>query len=251
MRTPTASSAPPAERAGAARAALTAVLAAVLSLIALGPPLGIAIVVLLCAVALGVGLPRLLDLPHGTGAAWFLGVGAPVVTLVVWLGGTERIVLLLAGSVVTAFVHQMVRRDGRPRLTESVAGDVLGLVVMCFGTGWFVAAGEPGGETWVVIGALAVVLGAACAALPVGSTWTAELAGVVAAVAGALVGGLSDVGWWQGGLVGLVVGVVTAALHRTSARSPSTSRLRPAIAAATIPVLTVGAVVAVGRLALG
>ncbi|MGC5627530.1 hypothetical protein ACPYO6_04670 [Georgenia sp. Z1344] len=246
MSSPSPRSVPPSRRGTSLRAALTAVLAAVLAAVSLGPPAGVAVVTLVCSILLAVGLPRLLDLPHGSGAAWFLSGGALVIPGVVWFGGLDRVVLLVAGAVATAFVHQMVRRDGRPRLTESVAGDVLGLALMSFGTGWFVVAREPGGEQWVTAGALAVVVGTACAALPVTSWLAASLAvtagGLVTAGFGALV---PDVGWWRGALLGLVVGVLTAALHRTSARSPSSSRLRPALAAATIPLLAVGAVVTV------
>lgn len=250
MSTPSPPSVPPSRRGTSLRAALTAVLAAALAGTALAPPVVVAVLTLVCSVLLAVGLPRLLDLPHGSGAAWFLSAGTLIVTVVVWFGGLDRVVLLLAGAVVAAFAHQMVRRDGRPRLTESVAGDVLGLVVMCFGTGWFVTAREPGGEQWVVAGALAIVVGTVCAALPVTSWLAAALAVVAGAGSGGALGALSDdVGWWQGAVLGLVVGALAAALHRTSARSPSSSRLRPALAAATIPVLVVGSVVTV--MALG
>jgi hypothetical protein len=238
-----ASLAPPGR--GAVVRAVAAVLAGgLLALSAIGGGYLAAAVVLLLGLALGYGLPRLLDLPAGTGAAWVLCCAVPVIIVGQWFGGLQGTSIIVAGAVVLAFFHQMLRRDGRPRLTESVAGDVIGLVLVTFGAGWITAARAEHGHGAMLVGGAALVIGSACAVLPVGTVWSVALGVLLGGGAGVGLGVVVDgVGPLRGAVLGLAVALVAGAGHRTAARSPSAAFVRPARAAAVIPPLAAGALV--------
>ena len=42
----------------------------------------------------------------------------------------DWLALAAAGGVVVAFLHQLLRRDGRPRLVESLSGEVMAVVLI-------------------------------------------------------------------------------------------------------------------------
>ena len=67
--------------------------------------------------------------------------------------------------MLAAFVHELVRRDGRERLVESVAGTVAGVVLAATAAGW-VATGRTDGGTRRRHRCLALAVGSAVSALP-------------------------------------------------------------------------------------
>ena len=204
------------------RAVTTAVLAALVaaaSYVQPRPlPLVAAVVVLVVLVALG--WPSLLRLPAagstrvvvalcGTGgaAATYLTQGEPVL---------RHLPTVLAGAVVLSFIAQMLRRDGRPQLTESVSGTVAGVVAAIATSGWIAAARSDAGATLVVTSAVALAVAAAVSALPVRG-WVAL---GISAVAAVLVGGaaatlLPDIDTVSGLWCGLVAG------HRRRCAAPA------------------------------
>jgi hypothetical protein len=92
---------------------------------------------LVCALLVW-GWPRLLDLPAPRGTVLTLALAAVGCDAAVVLTTTEPLLdwlaLAGAGSVLLAFGHQLARTDGRPRLVESVSGEVMGVALLVCAT---------------------------------------------------------------------------------------------------------------------
>lgn len=232
-------------------------LAALLAICAFAGPLFVAIAMTLAAGVMAWGWSGLLGLPSPRGTAFVLTVGSltaigtAVATrtdpLLVWMPAA------LAGAIIVAFLHQLARRDGRPRLVESIASNITAIAIVVSGACFIVLPRTPHGA-WVV--ALAAA-GTAVSALTdlVGDVprlriWLmplAMLAGGVAAIAIALTSG--DVAWGPAALLGLLAAGVSHAIRRVLAMLPAISSARSQLASAGASVLIVGVVVyVVGRL---
>ncbi len=243
-------------------AVVGALVCAALAASALLLPVLLLPVLVLAALLLAVGWPRLLALPSprgtsavvavaGLGAVGAVGVAGPPGTRVgaapaaLPLGpeGAAAAVLAALGlSVVLAFLHQILRTDGRPRLAESVAGTVTGAAAAALLAGW-VGAAAPGGEH-VAVGAAGVAAALLVTALP----WPQRLTGVLgvaaaaaaaAVVAGLLPGVVAVPAAVVGAVLGLVVGGVDrllTALPRATSRRLSGVVGLVAVALAAVPV---------------
>ncbi|GAB95851.1 hypothetical protein BJY21_000935 [Kineosphaera limosa] len=172
---------------------------------------GLAMVLLAGGWVLLLGLPS----PRGTTAVL---AGASLILLGGGVLSQEARTMLLPGAVALAmiveFVHQLARRDGRPRLVESVSGSITGITLLTSGACVLLLTASPAGvATSVTIfaavavasladvglrwggggpltGALAIGLGALVAAL-LGPAVGAELPLAVLALAGGLAAGSS------------------------------------------------------------
>ncbi|MFC4556247.1 hypothetical protein [Georgenia faecalis] len=224
------------------RGVVTAVLSALLALA--GAFAGEALLVLVTPLALvfAAGWPRLTGLPAPRGAGVVIAAIAVAAIATVELTGTMGdVAVVVALSVIAAFVHEMLRRDGRPRLVESISGVVAGGVVVASSTGWLALAGSPLAPALVVTAAAALAVAAACTALPVSDTLSATAATLLAGVTGLVTGYLiDDVGVVVGLAAGLAAGILTSATHVLFDRFPSSGRLLPALAAAVLPLLVAG-----------
>ncbi|WP_402468378.1 hypothetical protein [Isoptericola aurantiacus] len=239
------------------RAVTTAVLATLVAGAAyLGPLWSVgasAVLVLLVA----VGWAPLLRLP-ADGATTLVvlvaGLGGVAVT---WFTEGEPVLrnlpLVIAFSLVLAFVAQMLRRGGRPRLVESVSGTTAGIVVAVAASGWVATGRSDAGAGLVVTSAVGLAVASAVSALPVAGGWTGSLLAVVlggAAGAGAA-SVVPDVEPVQGLTVGLVAGLVAAALRFLFDRQPALAGRRAAVSAVAVPVAVTGILVfVVGRVLL-
>ena len=158
--------------------------------------------------------------------------------------------------MVVAFLHQLLRRDGRPRLVESVASVVTALALIVSG-GCLVPLPRTaeGGAVMAVAGAavavcalvdlLARVRPAASLLLPL-----ALVAGTAAAVGVAAVAG--GVSLAAAAVLGLGSAAVSAALRAVLGALPTMSGPRSQLACASASVLGCGVVVyVVGRLLVG
>lgn len=239
------------------RAVLTAAVAALLALAAYVGEAPLAGVSAVLALAVAVGWPGLVDAPSRRGSGVVIGLGGLGGVLAVALAGAEPFLRDLPGvlalAVLVAFVHELVRRDGRERLVESVAGAVSGVLVAAAVTGWIAAGRTADGVPVVVTGALALAVGSAVSALHLTGWLTVTLTILTAATAGAgaglLVPGVEPL---PGGVIGLAVGVLVAALHRLFDRLPAMRRRWPAVAGAVLPVTVTGILVyVVGRVLVG
>ncbi len=236
------------------RAVLTAVLAALVAAAASWGESALVGASALLVVAVAAGWPGLVEAPapRGTGVVVALGGlgGLAVVTLTDGAPFLRELPAVLAVAVLAAFVHELVRRDGRERLVESVAGTVAGVVVAGTAAGWVATGRTDDGAALVLVGAVALAVGSAVSALRL-AAWSAPVTIAAATAAGAVTGYLAA-DPLPGGLIGLAVGIVVATTHRVLDRLPSLRRRWPALAAAVLPVVATGVLVyVVGRVLVG
>lgn len=239
------------------RAVLTAVVAAVVAVAAFLGELPLVALAGVLVLVLAAGWPPLVGALAPRGSSVVIALGG--------LGGLAAVVLtrgdpflrelpeVLALAVLAAFVHELVRRDGRERLVESVAGTVAGVLVAATAAGWVAAGRTDGGASVVVVGALALAVGSAVSALHLTGSLAATVTIVASVAAGAGAAELvPDVDPLPGGLIGLAVGILAATLRRLFDRLPSMRRRGPALAAAVLPVTVTGVLVyVVGRVLVG
>jgi hypothetical protein len=232
-------------------------LAALLTICAFAGPLFVAVAMVLAAGVMAWGWSGLLGLPSPRGTAFVLAVGslAAIGTalatrhdpFLVWMPAA------LAGAIIVAFLHQLARRDGRPRLVESIASNITAIAIVVSGACFVVLPRTPHGA-WVIAiaaGGMAVsALTDLVGDMPRLHVWLmplAMLAGGVAAIVIALASG--DVAWGTAALLGLLAAGVSHAIRRVLAMVPAISSPRSQLVSASASVLTVGVVVyVVGRL---
>jgi hypothetical protein len=208
-------------------------------------------VMLLVAVLLVQGLVvggwhRSLDVPGAAGGAVVAGaacVAADVLVLVE--DDAERplasVPPVLGLAVLGALAHQLVRRDGRPRLNASMSATV---TVAAFGglaCAFLAVEASEGGAALVAAAAVAAGLAAAGATLrarlhaPVGADALAVGVGVLGALA---VAGLSDLALPTGLAVGLACAVAawvgTVLVTRTRGQDPGLAGALPHALAAPV-----------------
>lgn len=240
----------------ATRAVVTAVLAALVAVAGYVGALPVAVLAAILALVFALGWPSLLDLPHRAGSSAVIAIGGIGAVGAVYLTTDQPFLrdlpIVFAATILLAFVNELLRRDGRPRLVESVSGTVSGTLIAVAVAGWVAIGRTPGGESLVVAGALALAVGSAVAALPL-TSWTGAGATVGAAGgAGLLCGLLPDIDPVAGVLLGLAVGILVAALHELFDRLPALERRAPALAVITLPVTVTGFLVyVVGRVLVG
>ncbi|WP_170220582.1 hypothetical protein [Xylanimonas allomyrinae] len=240
------------------RAVTTAVLAAVVAAAASFGVLPLVGVAVALVVLLVIGWPAVVAAPAPGGLRIVVlaaGLGAAVVA---WRTQGEPVLrhlpLVVAMSLVLAFLSEMLRRDGRARLVESLSGTVTGAFVAVAAAGWIATTRSTGGTALVVTAATAVAAAAAVSALPAARGWLGALSAVaVAAVAGAGAGALvPDVEPVTGLVAGLVGGLGVGAVRILFERLPGVTGRWAGIAAAVVPVAVGGILVfAVGRVLLG
>lgn len=236
-------------------AAATVVLAAAVALAAWGGPVPLAAAVLATSLAQGLGWPRLLGLPTQRGSASVMATCGAVAVVVVALtpGGSplQWLPSVLALSVLAAFAHQLLRRDMRPRLVESVTGVVAGVVCVELGAAWLAVLDHGGGQ--LVAAACAAVAAAAVAtAMPGPQRYTDPLAVVAGAVFGALAAlALPQVEVAPAGLLGLSLGAVVAGLDRLFLHLPATTSRRAGVAVGASVVSGCGIVAYLGSRLVG
>lgn len=240
------------------RAVVTAVASA---LVAGAAFVGIGALLAVSALLVGLlawGWPVLLESPTRWCSTVVIAASGVGGVMVAWRTMGEPVLrylpFVIAGALVMAFLAEMMRRDGRDRLVESVSGTVAGAFMAAAGGAWIATARSIGGPGLVVIAAIAMTVAAVVAALPVardsiGSAVSVVLAGGAGAGASAFVVGVSAV---SGLIVGVVAGLTVLVVRLLLAKLPPVRNRGAGIAAAVIPVAAGAmAVFAVGRLTLG
>jgi hypothetical protein len=226
-------------------------LAALLTISAFAGPVLVGVSVALGAGVMAWGWSGLLGLPSPRGTALVLAVGSLAAVGTALATRSDPFLLwmpaALAGSVIVAFLHQLARRDGRPRLVESIASNITALAIVVSGASFVVLPRTPHGD-WVIAlaaGAMAVsVLTDLFGDRPRLHVWLmplAMLAGGVAAIAMALASG--DVGWGPAALLGVLSAGISHALRRVLAMLPAISAARSQLVSAGASVLIGGVVV--------
>ncbi|GAB4086562.1 hypothetical protein GCM10028784_31920 [Myceligenerans cantabricum] len=219
-------------------------------------PLALAAMAGLLVVLVSLGWPRMLRLPAPGGSLLVVllaGLGATAAT---WYTVSEPVLrhlpTILAVSIVLAFLSEMMRRDGRRHLTESLTGTVTGIVVAVCAAGWVAVARTEAGAMLVATAAFALAIAAASAALPLKGWRALAMAVVAAVVTGAGVATvLSGMDTVSGAWTGAVAGIVVGGLHLLLERLPALRGRLAGLAAATVPVAVTGMFVfVVGRLVI-
>jgi hypothetical protein len=250
----------PATPTGAIRywmAGLSTVLAGLLALGAYAGSVALVAAALVTVLLLAWGWPALVDLPSPRGTTTVLALAGTAAVLSVALADAEPrlewLALALAGSVVAEFVHQLLRRDGRPRLVESVSGTIAGVVVLGSLSAVLALVDAPAGAAGVLTWAVCVAVALLVQLVPVSSRLIIGLGIVVAAAVGAVLGTVLDDGTaLAGALCGGLCSAVALVLHRLLAVLPAAGRAPGWLALAAAPLASSGMVAyVVLRLALG
>lgn len=205
-------------------------------------PIVILAVLLVVAVGLALGWPRLVGLPSRLGSALVIALSAVIALGTVLLTGTlVPLTAVLGFSVVAAFIHEMVRRDGRPRLVESVTGTVTGAVAAVSVSGWLlVSGGEPPAVLVTATGA-ALTAAALAALVPLGKRYTGPMAVSFAVLAGlAVAWQLPGLGFGTGGAIGGAAGLMTASVRVLFDHYPASGRPSASGAISALPVCALG-----------
>lgn len=217
----------------------------------------VAIAVALAAGVMAWGWSGLLGLPSPRGTTTVLVVGsAGAIGTAVATQGDPYLGWMpaaLAGSIIVAALHQLARRDGRPRLVESIASTTTANAIVVSGASLIVLPRTPHGA-WVVAlaaGAMAVsALTDLVGSMPRLRAWLlplAMLAGGIVAIAVSLTSGA--VTWGPAALLGVLAAGVSHSIRRVLAMLPAISAARSQLVSAGASVLTGGVVVyVVGRL---
>ncbi|HEU4332349.1 MAG TPA: hypothetical protein VFR40_14635 [Lapillicoccus sp.] len=231
-------------------AASTVALAVLVGLSALVGPNATALAVVFGAIVLAWGWVRLTDAPSPRVAALVLAGSAIVIGGAATLTRTDPylvwVPVAVAVSIVAVFLHQVLRRGGRPRLTEGVAASAGALALMASGAAIIPVPYYPHGGPWVLVCVLAV----AAAALPavllgrVAGGWvllaSVVLGGVAAAVTAMVVTGVPMTG---SALAGLLVAGISHSMTRVLLALPGARSAQASLAVGPAAVLTVGVVI--------
>lgn len=209
------------------------------------------------ALVFAVGWPVVAGLPNRIGSTVVVALGGGAAAATVYLTRSEPLLgdvpVVFAMVVLLAFGAELLRRDGRDRLVESVSGTVAGALVPVCAAGWLAAARTGAGDELVVLGAGALAVGSAVSALSMTGWLRAMVTMVVTCGAGAGVGTVLDgVGLRSGVLLGLAVGVLVAAASELFTRLPALDKRAAGWAVAVLPVAVTGILVyVVGRVLIG
>jgi hypothetical protein len=226
-------------------------LAGLLTITAFAGPLMVALAVALSAGVMAWGWAGLLGLPSPRGTRLVLAVGSAG-AIGTALATRENPFLAwmpaaLAGSMIVAFIHQLARRDGRPRLVESIASTITAIAIVVSGAS-LVALPRLTHGAWVVAIASTAMAVSAVTDLAGGSrrliAWLLPLAMLAGGIAAILVGHwLGAVGWGAAALLGVLSAGVSHAVRRVLATLPAISGARSQLVSACASVLTGGVVV--------
>ncbi|MCL2090367.1 MAG: hypothetical protein FWH11_03950 [Micrococcales bacterium] len=232
----------------ATRAVLTAALAAVVAAAAYFGPVPLAAVAALLAVAVAVGWPGLANLPDRKGSATVVAItgigGVAAVHTIGVRADLRSLAVVFAASILLTFVNELLRRDGRTRLVESVAGTVTGSMLAVTAAGWVACGRLLDGKELAAAAAVALALAAAVSAVRLPVWLTALVVTLVGGAGGAALGIVLDgIELKVAGLAGLAVGLLVAAMHALFHPMAALDRRLPAVSAAVIPVATGGMLV--------
>lgn len=213
------------------------------------PQTGLALAFL--GIVLGWGWPILLGAPSPVVASVIISIGAVAVETAAGLTRTEPFLrwvpVAAAVSMLAAFLHQILRRDGRTRLTYGAATTISGLALAATGAPLAVLPAYRSGDDYVLAAGAALALAALVELLGRWPRWHRWLLlpVTVAGAAGAMVVALAvgDVPLLAAAILGVLVAAVSHALRRVLTPLPGAAALQARMAMGAASVLVVGVVV--------
>jgi hypothetical protein len=228
----------------------TILLAALLVLGVVTDPVLLAAALAAAGLLLAWGWPRLLGSSSRFGSSLAIGVTAVLTAAATAVTAEQPYLRLvpvaLAVGLGMMFGHQLLRRDGRPRLTESAGVTAFGLALVALGSTWM-----PLSRSWrttdLAVAALVAVAVSALAdllaAFPAARAWMLPAAMVLGA-AGAVVAAsvLGSPGPGAAALTGLLAAGVSHALRRALMVLPPVGSLPAQLAVAAAALLAPGVV---------
>jgi hypothetical protein len=203
------------------------------------------------------GWPTLLELPAPRSTTAALGISAVLADVAVAATRDDPLLdwlaLAAAGGVIVCFLHQLTRRDGRPRLVESLSGELMAVALIACGAAVVGLPRTKGGADAVLTLAAAVAAVALVQLVPLPERLMMLPAFVASTAAGALAAGLvPDVRIAFGAVVGLAYAVAVAFLRRLFSARPVLAFLPAALALAAAPIAASGiATYVLARLLVG
>jgi hypothetical protein len=231
-------------------AAASVVLAALLALAGYAGSSVLLAAAALVVVVVAIGWPALLQLPDARGTSLAIALTGWAAVAVAWLSEWQprplaNFAVVVAFAVLAAFAHELLRRDGRPRLVESVTGTLSGQVSAVLAAGWVLLLGAAPGEVGVLVTAVAVGASRLVASLPLpdrAAGWTSLAFGAAAGSTAAFL--LAEDGLQACVAAAIVVAGVVAGFDRLLAAQTRTPERGSTalLAAAAAPVSSVGMV---------
>ena len=229
----------------------TAGLSVLIAVGALAGTWGLTAAQLVVVIVLASGWPTLLGLPTQRGSTSVLAACGAVATLIVPVAPTDEPLRYVATwralSVIITFAHQLLRRDYRPRLVESVTGVVAGVVTANLTVGWMAAESVP----LVLLGASCLPVAALALAAPLPRRFSNPLAVAGSVAASAVVSAVGPLGTLPAVSTGLFIGIVAVGLERIFTHLPAMGSRQAGLAAGAATVATIGMVVYLTATALG
>jgi len=229
---------------------VTMVLAALLVLALLADPVLLAAGLAWAGIVVAWGWPVLHGSSSRFGSSLAIGVTGVLAPAVVAATTDEPYLRFVPVALVVGlaimFGHQMVRRDGRPRLTDSIGVTSFGLAVVTLGTTWMPLSRSQRATEIAILGFVAIAA-AALADLAAGDDrvrpWMLPIAmflgGAAALVAAAVLGGPGPA---PAALVGLLCAAVAHATRRMLSVLPAIASVRGQLSAAAASLLVPGVV---------
>lgn len=229
-------------------AATTAALAGLLVLASYAGPALLTAAVVLVVLAVAIGWAPLLALPSPRGTTAVVAVTGTLCAVAVGLTTREPLLQwlapALAAGVLAEFVHQLGRRDGRPRMVESSTG-VLAAVCVLASLSSLVALprSHSGVSSGVLVAVGPVALALVLQLLPLPARHASAAGLVVAVLAGGLLGGpLPAVTPVAVAAVAALSSAVALVLHRLLSVQPAAGWAPGWLALAAAPLASSGMV---------
>jgi hypothetical protein len=233
-------------------AALTVALAGALALAAYAAEAPVVLAVLVVQGLLVWGWYDALDVPGRTGGSVLAGAAAVTADVLLLVRDDSRALTpvtgVLAVAMIGAMVHQLARRDGRQRLTESLTATMTLVVLATLGALFVSSEQTLGGPALVALAALSAAVAAGASMLPLPTALVTGGAAVGGLLLGLLVAGITDL------TVGpaLTTGAAAAATALAAITFVRRAKRPDLATAAALPLLSVAPVAYVlGRILVG
>jgi hypothetical protein len=167
------------------------VLAALLVLAGYAGGSVLAVAAALIVVVMAIGWGPLLQLPDPRGTSLMIALtGWVAIGLAEWGVPQARplaaLAVVVAFAVPAAFAHELLRRDGRPELVESVTGTLSGQVAAVLSAGWVLLPGTAPELGGLIVAAVALGAARLVGGLPLPPPVAGWTSLVVGAAAGAV-----------------------------------------------------------------